>query len=314
MCDRMKVLVTGGAGFIGSHVVERLVNEGHDVRVIDNLSTGKLENIADYFRSGKVDFVNGDIRDAELVRKCVQGVEAVIHLAAVTSIPFSITNPHSTYETNVTGTLNLLTACAEHSFTKFVFISSCSIYGEPEYLPVDERHSASPISPYAESKLIGERHCLDFHKKRLLKSVVLRLFNVYGPRQGLNDYSGVITRFIDCCRQKLPLTINGDGSQTRDFVNVHDVVEAALQALENEAAAGEIFNIGFGTPTSINELAKDVLELTGLNLEILYDQHRLDDIQHTFANISKAEKLLGYEPKFSLKNGLSALLDEKVHS
>ena len=131
MCDRMKVLVTGGAGFIGSHVVDRLVNEGHDVRVIDNLSTGKLENIADYFRSGKVDFVNGDIRDAELVRKCVQGVEAVIHLAAVTSIPFSIANPHSTYETNVTGTLNLLTACAEHSFTKFVFILSFPFMANP---------------------------------------------------------------------------------------------------------------------------------------------------------------------------------------
>jgi UDP-glucose 4-epimerase len=130
----------------------------------------------------------------------------------------------------------------------------------------------------------------------------------------LNDYSGVITRFIDCCRQKLPLTINGDGSQTRDFVNVHDVVEAILQALENEAATGEIFNIGFGTPTSINQLAKDVLELTGLNLEILYDTPRLGDIQDTFANISKAEKLLGYKPKFSLKNGLSALLDEKVPS
>ena len=170
------------------------------------------------------------------------------------------------------------------------------------------------MSPYAESKLIDERYCLGFHEKRLLKSVVLRLFNVYGLRQGVNDYSGVITRFIDCCRQKLPLTINGNGSQTRDFVNVHDVVEAALQALENEAAAGEIFNIGFGTPTSINELAKDVLELTGLNLEILYDQHRLGDIQDTFANISKAEKLLGYKPKFSLKNGLRALLDEKVHS
>jgi UDP-glucose 4-epimerase len=308
----MKVLVTGGVGFIGSHVVDRLVNEGHEVRVIDNLSTGKLENIDSHFLSGKVDFVNGDIRDAELVRKVVHGVEAVVHLAAVTSIPFSIENPDFTLETNVTGTMNLLTACVEQKVGKLVFISSCSIYGEPKYLPVDELHSVSPISPYAQSKLIGEQLCLDFHEKKLIKSVVLRLFNVYGPRQGINDYSGVITRFIDRCKQRLPLIINGDGSQTRDFINVQDVVEAAIQAIGNEAAEGEVFNIGFGKPTSINELAKNVIELTGLNTEILFNKPRLGDIQDTFANISKAKQLLRYEPKLSLKDGLSALFDEEV--
>ena len=312
MCQAMKVLVTGGAGFIGSHVVDRLVNEGHEVRVIDNLSTGKLKNIDSHFLSGKVDLVNGDIRDAELVRKVVHGVEAVVHLAAVTSIPFSIENPDFTFETNVTGTMNLLDACVEQKVDKFVFISSCSIYGEPKYLPVDELHSASPISPYAESKLMGEQLCLDFHEKKLIRSMILRLFNVYGPRQGINDYSGVITRFIDRCRQRLPLIINGDGSQTRDFVNVQDVVEAVIQAIWNETAEGEVFNIGFGTPTSIIELAKDVIELTGLNTEILFNKPRLGDIQDTFANISKAKKLLRYTPKLSLKDGLSALFDEEV--
>jgi len=312
MPEAMKVLVTGGAGFIGSHVVDRLVSCGYSVRVIDNLSTGKLMNINHHLRNGRVDFVNGDMRNFEVVRKCVRDVDVVVHLAAITSVPFSVKKPHLTYETNVTGTLNLLTSCVEEKVNKFVFISSCAVYGEPKYLPVDELHSMNPISPYAESKLVGERYCLDFHEKRLLKSVVLRLFNVYGPRQVFNDYSGVITSFIDRSRQRIPLIIYGDGSQTRDFVNVYDASQAVLQALENEAAEGKVFNIGFGAPTSLNELAKYVLELAGLNLEILYDKPRFGDIKGTFANISKAKKLLGYKPHFSLKNGLSALFSEDM--
>jgi UDP-glucose 4-epimerase len=303
----MKVLVTGGAGFIGSHIVDNLVSSGYSVRVIDNLSTGKLTNINQHLGKGAIDFVKGDIRDFELVRKCAHDVDAVVHLAAITSVPFSVKQPQLTYETNVTGTLNLLNSCGEAKVNKFVFISSCAVYGEPEYLPVDELHSTNPISPYAESKLVGEQHCLTFHKKHLLKSVILRLFNVYGPRQGVNDYSGVITKFIDRSKQKMPLIIYGDGSQNRDFVNVHDVVEAVLKVLENEAAEGEIFNIGFGAPTSVNELAKYVLDLAGLDLEISYEKPRAGDIENTFADISKAEKLLGYTPAFSLQNGLSAL-------
>jgi nucleoside-diphosphate-sugar epimerase len=302
-----KVLVTGGAGFIGSHVVDRLVNDAYSVRIIDNLSTGKLMNINPHFGKGAVDFVRGDIRDSELVRKCVHDVDAVVHLAAITSVPFSVKQPQLTYETNVNGTLNLLNSCAEEKVEKFIFISSCSVYGEPKYLPVDELHSTNPISPYAESKLVGERYCLDFNKKCVLKSVVLRLFNVYGPRQGINDYSGVITKFIANTKQKTPLIIYGDGSQSRDFVNVHDVSQAVLQALKNEAAEGEIFNIGFGASTSLNELAKYVLELADSNLDIFYDQPRSGDIKNTFANISKAEKFLDYKPRFSLKAGLNSL-------
>lgn len=312
MPEAMKVLVTGGAGFIGSHVVDRLVSDDCSVRVIDNLSTGKLMNVNHHLRNGRVDFVNGDVRNFELVKKCVHDVDAVVHLAAITSVPFSFKNPDLTYETNVRGTLNLLTSCVEEKVGRFVFISSCAVYGEPMFLPVNERHPTNPISPYAKSKLVGEQYCLDFHEQRLLKAVVLRLFNVYGPRQVFNDYSGVITSFIDRIRQKMPLIIYGDGSQTRDFVNVYDISQAVLQALENEAAEGKVFNIGFGTPTSLNELAKYVLELAGLNLEILYDKPRLGDIKDTFANISKAKKLLGYKPNFSLKDGLSALFNEEV--
>jgi len=308
MHETTKILVTGGAGFIGSHIVDRLVSGNCQVRVIDNLSTGNLTNISQHLKKDTVDFVKGDIRDFELVKKCVYDVDAVVHLAAITSVPFSIKQPQLTHETNVTGTLNLLNASVEAEVSKFVFISSCAVYGEPEYLPVDELHPTNQISPYAESKLVGEQHCLDFHKRHLLKSVVLRLFNVYGPRQGVNDYSGVITKFIDRSKQKLPLIIYGDGSQTRDFVNVHDVAEAILKALENASTEGEIFNIGFGAATSVNELAKHILDLAGLNLEISHEKPRDGEIENTFADISKAEKFLKYKPAFSLHDGLRALL------
>jgi UDP-glucose 4-epimerase len=310
MSSSAKILITGGAGFIGSHLVDLLVDSGFNVRVVDNLSTGKIANIAHHVNSGEIDFVKADIRDDELVRKCVHGVDAVIHLAAVTSVPFSVKNPNLTYDTNVAGTLNLLTSCAEERVGKFVLISSCAVYGEPRRLPVDEGHLACPISPYAESKFETERYCLGFHNKLLLRSVVLRLFNVYGPRQGVNDYSGVITRFIDRSRHGLPLIVHGDGSQTRDFVHVSDVIEAVLSSLENEDAEGEVFNIGSGAHTSVLELAKAVSELTGLNLEVLHDEPRLGDIKHSYADISKAERLLGYRPKLSLREGLRTLLAE----
>jgi UDP-glucose 4-epimerase len=310
MRESVKVLVTGGAGFIGSHVVDKLVSSGYGVRVIDNLSTGKLSNIKGHIGSGRVDFVRGDIKDVEFVRKCTRDVGAVVHLAAITSVPFSVSNPDFTYDTNIAGTLNLLISCAEEKVGKFVFISSCAVYGDPQCLPVNEKCPTSPISPYAESKLAAEHFCLGFHEKRLLKSVVLRLFNVYGPRQGVNDYSGVMTRFVDRTKQRLPLVVYGDGSQTRDFVHVCDVVEAVLSSLENRDAEGEAFNIGSGKPTSVLELAEAVLELTGLNLEILYDKPRLGDIKQSYADISKAENLLRYRPKLSLREGLHSLLAE----
>ena len=179
---------------------------------------------------------------------------------------------------------------------------------------MDEQHPANPISPYAESKLAAEKFCLGFHERSLIKSVVLRLFNVYGPRQTVNDYSGVITRFVDRSNQKLPLIIYGDGAQTRDFINVRDVVEAVLKSLENKDAEGEVFNVGSGKPTSIYELAKTVVEIMQSDSEIRFDKPRTGDIKDSYANISKAKKLLGYHPKFSLRKGLAALLAEKCSS
>ena len=303
-----RVLVTGGAGFIGSHLVDRLVDEGYDVRVLDNLSSGKLENIERHIKSGKVNFIEGDIRDADLARKSLVGVDAVFHLAAIISVPFSVSNPELTFDVNLTGTLNLLNACSEKKVGKFVFVSSCAVFGDTKVLPVNEDASTNPISPYAESKLLGERDCLNFDQQGLLESVVYRFFNVYGPRQGMNDYSGVITKFINRAKQGQHLTIYGDGSQTRDFVNVADIVQALLASLKRSNVNGEVFNIGSGKPTTITELAKAVLELTGQDLEIRYELPRAGDIKDSYADISKAGKLLGYEPKVSLRDGLRALL------
>jgi UDP-glucose 4-epimerase len=306
-----QVLVTGGAGFIGSHVVDRLVESGYGVWVLDNLSTGKLENLKNHLEGSEISLVEGDVRDAKLVNKTVRDVETVIHLAAVTSVPFSVENPDLTLEVNVCGTTNLLASCARQKVGKFVFVSSCAAYGEPQTMPITENHPTKPVSPYAESKLVGEKYCLGFHKSGLLPSVVLRLFNVYGVRQVANDYCGVITRFIHRGMRGLPLVVYGDGSQTRDFVNVRDVADAVLSAVESRNAEGEIFNVGFGEPTSITDLANAVSESVGQKLEVLYNRPRLGDIKQSYADISKAEKLLRWKPRVALKDGLRTLLAEK---
>jgi UDP-glucose 4-epimerase len=303
-----KVLLTGGAGFIGSHVVERLVQEGYHVRVLDNLTTGKRENIQSFLDSGKVELIEGDIRDVAVVKKSLQDVNAVIHMAALVSVPLSIENPNLTFDINLNGTLNLLRASVQTRLRKFVFISSCAVCGDPQVLPVTEQTKTNPISPYAESKLIGERYCIGLSERSLLPSVVLRFFNVYGTRQGLNDYSGVITRFIDFTKKKSPITIYGNGSQTRDFVNVTDIARAVLASMKSQVES-EVFNVGSGKPTSINDLAKTILELTGAKSEIRYQNARAGDIKDSYADISKAKKVLGYQPKVSLRDGLQTLLE-----
>ncbi len=306
-----KVLVTGGAGFIGSHLVDRLVNEGYTVRVLDNLSTGKLKNISGHLSAGNVEFVQGDICDAELVRKTLKDINHVVHLAAVTSVPFSVENPDFTFDVNVRGTLNLLNSSIQEHVSRFVFASSCAVFGDPAVLPANEETPTSPISPYAQSKLLAERYLIGFSERQLLQSVALRFFNVYGPRQGMNEYSGVITRFIDRSKQGLPLTIYGDGSQTRDFVSVHDIVSAIILALNCREATGQIFTIGSGRKTSIEELAKTILELAGVDLEIRHENYRAGDIKDSYGDISKAKRLLGFEPRVSLHDGLRALIKEE---
>jgi len=308
MSEAKRVLVTGGAGFIGSHVVDRLVADRCEVRVLDDLSTGKLENISRYVKRGRVAFVEGDIRDASVVEESVEDIDVVLHFAAVTSVPLSVENPRFTFDVNVKGTVNLLSECAKKKVGKFLFTSSSAVYGEPKFLPITEEHPTNPMSPYAESKIAAETFVHGFYEKELLSSVVLRLFNVYGPRQGVNDYSGVITRFIDNCKRGAPLVIYGNGGQTRDFIHIQDAVDAILIAMDDEYAEGNVFNIGSGVATSIFDLADTVMEIAGVDLQVLYEEARPGDIRHSYANISKAESLLEYRPQIPLEYGLRTLL------
>ncbi|MEM2917846.1 MAG: SDR family oxidoreductase [Candidatus Bathyarchaeia archaeon] len=307
----MRVLVTGGAGFIGSCTVDRLLAEGFEVVVLDNLRSGCLDNVRQHFGKESFRFVKGDIRDVGLVRSLVGDVDCVVHLAALVSVKESIKDPALTFDINVNGTLNLLRACAGSGVKRFVYASSCAVYGDAEKLPIREDAPTKPISPYGVSKLDGERHVLRFYQEFGLETVCLRYFNVYGPRQALNEYSGVITQFLNRIKNDMPLVIFGDGEQTRDYVHVEDVAKANLLALKGLGVAGEIFNIGTGVATSINRLASILLKFANKkHLKIEYCEAREGDIRHSVADISKAREKLGYNSKVSLEDGLRRLLLE----
>jgi UDP-glucose 4-epimerase len=308
MVSSKTVMVTGGSGFIGSHLVDRLINQGYNVRVIDNLSAGCLSNLGSHLRAGAIEFIQGDIRDFALIKKCVKNVDSIVHLAAQTSVPYSLLKPDLTFDINVSGSVNLMQASIEAGVRRFVFASSCAVFGDTQTIPTDENTPLKPISPYAESKLAIERCCRGFDERGLLGSVVLRFFNVYGPRQGFSEYSGVITQFITRCNTGVPLVVFGDGSQTRDFVNVFDVVEGIVLAMEKQGVEGEVFNIGSGHATRIEDLANAILDLAGSDLRIEHKGSRLGDIVASLADISKAKRVLGFEPKVGLREGLSPLV------
>jgi UDP-glucose 4-epimerase len=304
----MRVLVTGGAGFIGSHTVDRFLADGFEVVALDDLRSGQLENINQHVGKRSFRFVRGDVRDSCLVKDLVRDVDAVVHLAALISVPESIKDPVLTNDVNVNGTLNLLRACVDFGVKRFVYASSCALYGDAESLPIKEDCPARPESPYGVSKLVAENYVRTYHEDFGLETVCLRYFNVYGPRQVYSDYSGVITQFLSRLARNLPLIIFGDGEQTRDFVYIQDIVEANVLALKCEEVAGEIFNIGTGAATTINQLASVLLEITNkTHLEITHSKPRKGDIMHSVADISKARKKLGYSPKISLKDGLGEL-------
>jgi UDP-glucose 4-epimerase len=306
--SRLRVLITGGAGFIGSHLTDALVDAGHDVKIIDDLSVGRLANVNKKVKTHHISFVKGDLRDCGILRNSVQDIDAVVHLAAMTSIPLSFADPELTFATNVGITSNLLDASLKANVSRFVFASSCAVYGEPSYLPIDEHHPTSPISPYAVSKLAAEQVCQDCLKENGLDVVVLRLFNVYGPRQSRMVYSGVVSQFVYRARRGLPLIIHGDGTQTRDFVHVSDVVSLVLRALVNDKTKGEVFNVGSGQQTSVNNLAKIVLSASDSNSHVAYERQRVGDLRDSFADISKAGMLLDYKPMVSLEKGLQRLV------
>ena len=305
-----KVLVTGGAGFIGSHIVDSLLAKDFEVTILDNLSSGKMKNIEQNLNKENLHFIKGDIRDGDAVKQAVRDVDAVIHEAALVSVTRSVENPFPTNEVNVTGTLNLLKACLDSGIKRFIYASSSSVYGETETLPKKETLPPQPISPYAASKLAAENYCKAFYKVYGLETVSLRYFNVYGPRQTYGLYSGVITIFINRLLNDEPPIIYGDGTQTRDFPDVQDAVQASMLSLRCKNAVGEEFNIATGKQTTINQLAQTLLSLTGkTSLRPKHAEPRQGDIKHSYADISKAKRVLGYKPKITLKEGLNALVE-----
>ena len=308
-----KILVTGGAGFIGSNLVDRLLSEGFEVTVIDNLDTGRLENIAHHQDREDFHFVKGDIRDFQLVKEIMKDKDAVFHEAALASVILSVENPILTNEINVSGTLNLLKASVDNRVKRFIFASSAAIYGETPSPQKREDVISTPTNPYGVSKLAAENYVKVFHKVYGLETVSLRYFNVYGPRQSFDiqsAYGGVITIFTNRLLRKLPPIIYGDGEQTRDFVYVEDVVQANILALKNKNCVGEVFNVGTGTTVSVNQVANTLKEILKRNdLRSIYADPQPGDVRHGYADISKAKKILGYDPKFLFKEGLIKLVN-----
>jgi nucleoside-diphosphate-sugar epimerase len=305
-------LITGGCGFIGSHLAEALVGEGHAVRVFDNLSSGRLENLHGF--ADRVDVVRGDIREPDALRGAMHGVEFVFHEAALVSVAASVEQPGENDAINIRGTLNVLQAARAAGVRRVVFASSAAIYGNNPDLPKREEMLPEPESPYALSKLTGEHYLRLFSTLYGLETVVLRYFNVFGPRQDARSmYSGVISKFAaDLGAGRTP-TIFGDGRQTRDFVFVKDVVQANLLAMRSDKVGhGEIFNVATGAHHSLLELLEMLQQITGRRVAPHFGDTRAGDIRHSYADISKIQRLLGYQPRFNLETGLRQWLAAKL--
>lgn len=301
----MKLLVTGGAGFIGSHLTERLLTEGHAVRVLDNLSTGRRENLPS---DPKLEFVEGDIR-GPAATNAVAGVEAIYHLAAVASVQASVEDPRGTHESNFTGTLNLLEAARQHHVRRFIYASSAAVYGDNAELPVSEEATPRPLTPYAADKLAGEHYLGFYGRKYGLAGTAFRFFNVYGPRQDPSSpYSGVISIFVDRMRQNRAVTIFGDGRQTRDFVYVGDLAELLGSALTNQDSFGQVLNVGRGVECSLLELLAELEKLVGKSIERRHEPARIGDIRHSRARVAHLRQVFGRVPQTPIGAGLARLL------
>lgn len=308
-----KILVTGGAGFIGSHVVDRLLEMGNEVIVYDNLDpfydpTEKERNIASHIRDGNFKFVNADILNYKVLKAVMRDVDLVIHEAAQPGVRYSIQNPEKAHYVNATGTLCLLKAAKELNVKKIVYASSSSVYGVPKCLPLDEGHPTNPNSPYAASKLAAEKYCEVFHEVYGLNVVILRYFSVYGPRMRPDL---AIRAFTERIIREEPPIIYGDGSQSRDWTYIDDDVEATLLAAANDDTAGDVFNIGCGTRMTINELVMLIAKLLGKEGEVkpLYKDAYRGDFPHTQADASKAKRMLGWSPKVSVVKGLQKFMN-----
>ena len=312
----MQILVTGGAGFIGGHLAERFVTDGHDVIVLDNLDPFydldiKRHNIETARKAaedghGSYELVEGDIRDADLVTELVTNTDYVYHQAAQAGVRPSVENPRKYDEVNVDGTLNLLDACRDTGIERFVMASSSSVYGVPRSLPYEETHPTTPVSPYGASKLAAERYAMAYSDVYDLPAVALRYFTVYGPRMRPNM---AISNFVSRCMNDEPPIIYGDGTQTRDFTYIDDVVEANVTLLDTDAADGQALNIGSTDNIAIKTLAEEIRDQLAPDLDLVYEERHDADAEHTHADTSRARELLGYEPTHTIREGVGKFIE-----
>jgi UDP-glucose 4-epimerase len=299
----MKYVVTGGAGFIGSHIVEELQKRDHDVVIFDNLFSGKTENISQFLSKNSVSFVKGSVTDLPHLRKTFEDADGIFHEGAIPSVPRSIADPIATNEANVSGTLNVLVAARDCGVRKVLFASSSSVYGNIPTLPKQEDMTPNPLSPYAVSKFTGEQYLRVFKDIYGLQTVALRYFNVFGPRQDpKSQYAAVIPNFITAILKKESPHVHGDGKQTRDFSYVKDVVQANIRAMESNAQG--VFNVAYCKRINLLELADQIMEITGITVPLIHDPARPGDVRDSLADISLAQKSFGYAPQYTVKTGL----------
>ena len=300
-------LVTGGAGFIGSHLAEELVRRGERVRVVDNLVTGKRQNLA---HLPQVEFVQGDLADLDVARRAVDGVDYVLHQAAIPSVPRSVEDPITSNRANIDASLNLLVAARDAAVRRVVYAGSSSAYGNAAALPKSESMPTGPLSPYALQKLVAEQYCQMFTRLYGLETVTIRYFNVFGPRQDPSSpYSGVISLFIRALVERRRPTIYGDGEQTRDFTYVANVVDGVLRACHAPEASGEVINVATGGRISLNDLFRVLRDLVGVDIDPIHGDPRAGDVRDSQADIQKARRLLGYQPLVSLEEGLGKTVE-----
>ena len=303
-----RYLVTGGAGFIGSHTVDRLLSQQHQVRVLDDLSSGKLDNLAHV--KGRIEFVQGDIQDRTLMPSVMKGIEYALHIAAWRSVPKSMSDPMGYTDANVVGTANVLDAAVKAKVKRVVCVSSSSVYGETDAVPLREDQPCRPISPYACSKLVNEEYCGLFTRAYGLETACVRYFNVFGPRQSLeNDYAVVIPKFISCLLKQQSPPVYGDGKQSRDFTYVDNVVEGTIAASQAPGVSGEVFNIALGEEHSLLDLLKHLNTIMGLSIKPDFQPPRAGDVRRTLADPSKAARLLKWKGTIRFEEGLRRTVD-----
>ena len=304
-------LVTGGAGFIGSNLVEKILDLGYKVRVLDNFSTGKKRNIEEFLDIPNLELIEGDIRDLATCQQACDGVDYVLHQAALCSVPRSVKDPRTTNDVNITGTLNMLIAARDYKVKRFIYASSSSVYGDEPNLPKIEDRVEKPLSPYAITKKVNELYARNFYELYKLPVIGLRYFNVFGKKQDCNSvYAAVIPIFIKKLLKKEAPTINGDGKQSRDFTYIENAVEANLKAcLADKEALGEVFNIAYGGRVYLNDLYGKICKLLEVDIQPIYGPERPGDIKHSNADISKAENILGYHPEYDVDRGLEKAIE-----